>query len=70
MITRNGLINGGGDRNFKSFVEIPLRPDFDLVECKIFTIVSSSTMISSCRDIICERGANIYKEIIKFVGNL
>ena len=44
MIARNGLINGG-DRNFKSFVEIPTRPDddFDLMECIVLAIVSSST---------------------------
>ena len=44
MITRYGLISGG-DRNFKSFVEIPSWPDedFDLMECKVFATVSSST---------------------------
>ena len=44
MIASNGLINAG-DRNFKSFVEIPSRPDddFDLMECTVFAIISSST---------------------------
>ena len=44
MITHNGLIKGG-DRNFKRFVGIPSQPDddFDLMECTVFAIVSSST---------------------------
>ena len=47
MTTRNGLINGG-DRNFKSFVEIPSWPDedFELMKCKVFTIISSSTKLN------------------------
>ena len=53
MITCNELINGG-DKNFKSFVEIPSWPeeDFDLMECKVFVIVPSSTnqtgMMTKC----------------------